>query len=185
MRIKRAALFAVAFIALAACEVPLAPKWNVDVFFPIKYPDVPLANYAGPGGIIPTTNTNFTTPADSDDVSDATRQVFDQDIDTLKAAVIFSNTANLTGTMDISIAALKANLFSANTSQAVTVTVPIKVTAGDTTRVTVNTTLFKNAQKLYTQTRGTMRAASSPIVVTSTDKLTLGVDLTANVKFSK
>ena len=103
MRIKHAALFAVA--SILACSVPLAPRWNVDVFFPIKYPDVQLANYA-PGGIIPTTNTNFTTPADSSAVSDATRQVFDQDIDTLKAAVIFSNSANLTGSMDISIAAL-------------------------------------------------------------------------------
>jgi hypothetical protein len=183
MRTKHAALLAAALFL--ACSLPLAPRWNVDVFFPIKYPDVQLSQYAGPGGVIPNVNTNFTTPADSSPVSAATRQVFDQDIDTLKAAVIFANTANLTGSMDISIAALKANLFSANPAQAVTVTIPIRVTTGDTARVTVNTTLFKNAQTLYTQTRGTMRAASGPIVVTPSDKLTLGVDLTANVKFSK
>jgi hypothetical protein len=185
MRTKRAALLAAIFLAMAGCSVPLAPKWNVDVFFPIRYPDVQLSQYAGPGGVIPPVTITFTTPADSDNVSDATRQVFDQDIDTLKAKVILVNTADLTGSLTVSIAAVKSNLFSANPNLAVTVTMPLRVTAGDTIPVTVNTTLFKSAQKLYTQTSGSMRASNTSIVVTPSDKLQLGVDLTANIKFSK
>jgi len=186
MRIRHAVPFA-ALLLFAACEVPLAPKWNVDLFFPIKYPDVALSQYAGPGGVIPTTTVTFTTPADSDAVSDATRQIFEEDIDSLKAEVILANSANITGSMDISIAASRFNLFSTNPALAVTVTLPIRVTAGDTVRIpNVNTTLFQQAQALFTQTRGSMRAAGgAPIFVTANDKLSLGVDLTANVKFSK
>jgi hypothetical protein len=182
MRMRHAAL-GVAALLITACEVPLAPKWNVDVFFPIKYPDVQLSQY---GSTIPPFDVTFTFPVDSDAVSDATRQIFDEQIDTLKADVILANSTNIVGTLTVSIAASQANLFSTNSALAVTVNKNILVTAGDTTRQVVNTDLFKNATKLYTRTRITMRSATgAPLVVTANDKVTLGVDLTANVKLSK
>jgi hypothetical protein len=186
MRMRHAALLAVLMFTFGACEIPFAPKWNVDLFFPVKYPDVQLTQYAGPGGVIPPVNVTFTAPADSDDVSDATREIFDKDIDSLKAEVVFANTTNIAGNLDISIAANRAFLFSTNAAQAVTVSIPIRVTSGDTTRVQVNTSLFKSAQRLYTQTRGTMRSNTGAIlVVGATDKLSLAVDLTASIKVSK
>ena len=184
MHMKRAAFAAAALVALAACDgVPYAPKWNIDVFFPIKYPDVQLAQVSG---VVPPFNVTFTAPTDSQNVSDATREILDKDLDSLKAEVVFSTATNITGTMDLSISANRAFLFSTNPAQAVTVTVPVRVTAGDTTRLQVNTALFKNAQKLYTQSRGTVRSASaSTLTMGPSDRISVGVDLTANIKMSK
>jgi hypothetical protein len=187
MRVRCAASWAASLILLgiAACQVPGAPKWNVDVYFPIKYPYVPWSQYA-PGGFIPTTTVSFQTPPDSQMVSSATQQVLSQDIDTLKADVILVNSANATGTITISIAAAQANLFSANPSLAVTATLPIRVTAGDTAHYTVSTTLFQQAQKLFTETKATVKSGgATPTPVSAKDSLGISVDLTANVKFSK
>ena len=173
------------FLGLCACQVPGAPKWNVDVYFPIQYPYVPWSQYA-PGGFIPTTTVNFQTPPDSQMVSSTTQQVFSQDIDTLKADVILVNSANVTGNLTISIAGSKANLFSANPSLAVTATLPVRVTPGDTSHYTVNTTLFQQAQWLYTETKASVKSGgATPTPVSAKDSLGIGVNLTANVKFSK
>ena len=187
MRIRRAASMAasVFLLGITACQVPGAPTWNVDVFFPIKYPYVAWSQYA-PGGFIPTSTITFQTSPDSQAVSSSTQQVFSQNIDTLKADVILVNSANATGTITISIAASQANLFSANPSLAVTATLPIRVTAGDTSHYTVNTTLFQQAQKLYTETKASVKSGgATPTPVTAKDSLGISVDLTANVKFSK
>ena len=184
MRMRHAVLLTIALLTTGACDIPYAPKWNVDVFFPIRYPDVQLAQY---GSFVPNFNVTYTTPVDSQNVSDATRQIFDEEIDTLKADVIFANTTNITGTLDISIAAVRSNLFSTNSALAVTVTVPIRITPGDTTRLSpVNTNLFKQATRLYTQSRATMRSATgTPLALTANDRLSVGIDLTASVKMSK
>jgi len=175
----------VAALALAACEVPFAPKWNVDVLFPLQYPDVVLQSQV-PGGLLPTTNVSFTAPVDSQDVSDALEQIREQEIDTLRAAVILVNAAPITGTIEISLASQRAALFSGNGPTAVTVSLPIRVTAGDTARVTIDPGVLQNASRLYFQTRGTMRSNTGAILVlTPADRFSLGVNLTANVKFSK
>jgi hypothetical protein len=184
MRMRSAALFAVALLTFGACEIPNAPKWNIDVFFPIRYPDVQLSQY---GAAIPPFDVTYTFPVDSQNVSNATRQIFDEEIDSLKADVILANTTNIAGTLTVSIAASRSNLFSSNATLAVTVPILLKVTAGDTTRIpAINTTLFRQATKIYTQTRVTMRSATgAPLGLTANDKLSIGVDLTANVKMSK
>ena len=135
--------------------------------------------------VIPPSNVSFTTAMDSDVVSSGTRQILDEDIDSLKADVIFSTQTNIAGTLDVSIAPAKANLFSVNPALALTVTIPLRVTAGDTSHVTVNIGLFKQANVLYTQSRATVRSNSGFLTVGPSDKLTLRVDLTANVKLSK
>lgn len=169
--------------ALVACEVPYAPKWNADLFFPVRFPDVAIDQF---GPVVPPTNTAFTAPLDSQVVSSGTREIFDQRIDTLKAEILFSTQTNIVGTLDISVTPVRADLFSTNPGLAVTVTVPIRVTAGDTTRVTVNTNLFRTATVLYLQSRGTMRSNTGNVLpVTSVDKLVVGLDLTASVKVSQ
>ncbi len=188
MRMKYAAVLAATLFTAAACEIPLAPKWNIDVFFPLKYPDVQLSQYAGPGGVIPTTPTAFTTPADSDDVADATAQVLDQDIASIKADLIFINQTNVLGNLRISLAPNRLALNSTNPAQAVTVTIPLHITpaTGDTIHVNVNPDLFANANKIYTQSSGDMRSGTGGLLIVGpTDRFRISVDLTANVPFSK
>jgi hypothetical protein len=184
MRMSRVIIAGLALAAATACDgLPYAPKWNVDVFFPIKYPDVQLSQVSG---IVPPFSVTFTTPADSQNVSDATREILQKDLDTLKAEVVFSTTTNITGTLNISISPNRAFLFSTNPAQAVTIAVPVRVTPGDTTRLLINTGLLKNAQKIYTQSSGNIRSNSATtITMGPNDKLSVGVDLTANIKMSK
>ena len=184
MRVSSVVVAGLALVVLAACDgLPYAPKWNVDVYFPIRYPDIQLSQVSG---VIPPFNVTFTTPADSQNVTDGTREILDKDLDSLKAEVVFTTTTNITGSIDISISPNRAFLFSNLPTQAVTVTVPVRVTPGDTTRLVVNANLFKSAQKLYTQTKGTLRSASATaIAMGPNDKITIGVDLTANIKMSK
>jgi hypothetical protein len=183
MPLRQVLLVAAAAACAQACEVPYAPKWNVDVFFPIRYPDVPLSQF---GPTIPPFSITFTTPADSDAVSDATRQILDQDIDSLRADFIFQNATNVRDSITVSVSPNRAFLFSTNPAQAVTVTIQLRVTAGDTIRRTVNPALFKTAQTLYTQTRGSIRSGTGGLLpVGANDVFRLGVDLTANVRMSK
>ena len=71
-------------------------------------------------------------------------------------------------------------------TQAATLSVPIRVTAGDTARFTVNTALFRTAQKLYTQSRATMRSSTGGVVpLGAADKLSVGVNLTASMRVSQ
>src|SRR2546430_2948726 len=127
MRIGHALASLTVTLAGAACSgVPFAPKWNVDVYFPLRSPDVALQQYTM---VIPPSNVSFTTAMDSDVVSSGTRQILDEDIDSLKADVIFSTQTNIAGTLDVSIAPAKANLFSVNPALALTVTIPLRVTA--------------------------------------------------------
>ena len=47
MRFRHAGCAVALLFGVAACDaLPYAPKWNVDVFFPIKYPDVQLSQVA-------------------------------------------------------------------------------------------------------------------------------------------
>jgi len=183
MRLRNAAFGVAAAILVWGCDNLSAPKWNADVYFPIRYPDVQLSQY---GAAVPPTTVTFTSPVDSQTVSDATREIFDRDIDTLRAEVVVATSTNITGTLDISITNNRAFLFSSLPSQAATLSVPIRVTAGDTTRFTVNTVLFRSAQKLYTQSRATMRSTTGGLVpLTSADKLSVGVNLTASMRVSQ
>ncbi len=188
MRITRAALLAVTLFSLGACEVPGAPKWDIDLYFPIKYPDIPLSTFAVGGTILPG-NIAFTTPVDSSDISDATLEILDQELTALTAEVIFSNQTNVAGNLEISMSPNRAFLFSSNPAQAVTFNInPLHITpaAGDTTRITVLRTLFNNASKIYTQSRGNIRSGTgAPLPVSASNRFTLGVDLTATIPFSK
>ena len=183
MRLRNAALGVAAAILVCGCDNLSAPRWNVDVFFPIRYPDVQLNQY---GPAVPPSNVTFTSPVDSQTVAGATKEVLDRDIDTLRAAVVLATSTNITGTLDLTITNNKAFLFSTVPTQAATFTVPIRVTAGDTTRFTVNTVLFRTAQKLYTQSRATMRSSTGGLVpLSSADKLSVAVNFTASMRVSQ
>jgi hypothetical protein len=185
MKTRIAAAPLAALLALAACEVPLAPKWNIDVLFPLQYPDVILQNQV-PGGLLPPTNVSFTAPVDSQDVVDALEEIQSQEIDTLRAAVILVNSGQITGTLEISVASVRAALFTGNGPTVATVSLPIRVTTGDTARVSINPGLLQNASRLYFQTRGTMRSNTGGVIALGpADRFSIGVNLTANVKFSK
>lgn len=180
---KPAALGVATALLVLGCDNLSAPKWNADIFFPIKYPDVQLNQY---GPAVPPSNVTFTSPVDSQTVSDATREIFDRNIDTLRAEVILATSTNITGTLELTISNNRAFLFSTLPTQAATLSVPIRVTAGDTTRFTLNTTLFRTAQKLYTQSRATMRSSTGGIVpLSAADKLSVGVNLTASLRVSQ
>jgi len=185
MRIRTAAASFAALLSLSACEdIPFAPKWNIDLLFPLQYPDVVLQDQV-PGGLLPPTDVNFTAPVDSQDVEDALEEIREQDIDTLRAAVILVNSADIEGTLNISVASVRSALFTGNGPTVVTVSMPIRVTAGDTVRVTISPSLLQNASRLYFQTGGTMRSRAGVIVLGPTDRFSIGVNLTANVKFSQ
>jgi hypothetical protein len=174
--------------AVAACkDVPLAPKWNADLFFPIQFADVALGGTGGvaPGGIIPPVSVSDTSSIDSQDISGATKQILDEDVNSIKADVIFSNTVNLTGSIVISVSPNQFDLFSSDPSRALTVTIPVHQTAGDTLHTTANVNVFKNQNVLYSQSRTTVACGAGLCAVTSNDKLQIGVNLTANVAISQ
>jgi len=199
--------------ALAACEdVPLAPTWNSDFYLPIQFADVTL----GPsgvtkksGGLIPAIAISDTSPVGTQEVSGATKQLLDENVNSILADVIFSTSADLTGTIQISVAPNQADLFSADPTKAFTTTVTIRKTAGDTSHVTANVNVFRTSSQtnngtctincgtnnnsnsgsatntLYTQSRTTVACKSGICVVTDNDKLQLGINLTVNVAVSK
>ena len=196
----------VALTAVAACtDVPLAPKWNADFYLPIQFADVVLGgpNGVSPGGIIPPANVSSTSPVGTQDVSGATKQILDENVNSITADVVFATSADLTGTIQISVSPNQADLFSTDPTRAFTTTVNIRKTAGDTSHVTANVNVFRTsaqtctfncnnnssggnaANTLYTQSKTTVACKSGLCAVTASDKLELGVNLTVNVAVSK
>ncbi|MEX0690914.1 MAG: hypothetical protein WD934_11830, partial [Gemmatimonadales bacterium] len=67
-----------ATMTLVACG-EFGPSWTVDLFVPIRYPDVHLADYAI-GGVIPPVDLSFTSPQESQDMSGIIDQVLSSDL---------------------------------------------------------------------------------------------------------
>jgi hypothetical protein len=184
--------------AVAACtDVPFGPEWNSDFFFPIQFADVVLGgnNGVAPGGIIPPANVSSTSTVSQQDITGTTKQILDEDVNSIKADIIFATSADLTGSIQISVAPNQADLFSSNPALALTTTIPIKKTAGDTTHVDANVNVFRTSQQsfgnnnnagssanvLYSQSKTTVACRSGLCPVSASDKLQLGINLTVNV----
>lgn len=180
----RRVLCLVALLGALACDIPGAPKWSADFLFPLDVPDIVLADY-GVGGVIPPTDVTFVTPIESQDVSSGlSEKILSEDITAISAEIISGTDVNVTGTVTFTIATDPANLFSANPQQAVTVQFPIA--AVDTTRVTADPTLFKNAATLYYQSSVTARGASpGGTPVSAGDNVRLGANIFATIPVSK
>jgi hypothetical protein len=174
-----------AMVALAACG-EFGPSWTVDLFVPIRYPDVQLVDYAI-GGVIPPVDLSFTSPQESQDMSGIIDQVLSSDLVGVEAEVLFATPSNVSGQIEVSVAPIAANLFSTNPNLAFTVTVPVRVTAGDTIASTIPVALLQTAQgeavpTLFYQTRGTLRGAGGAgTTVGVNDILSLGVNLVLTV----
>lgn len=188
MRVRRL-LVPVALLAVVGCE-DFGPSWTVDLFVPIRYPDVQLTDYAI-GGVIPPVDLAFTSPQESQDVTGLVDQVLSESLVGVQAEVLFATPTNVTGTIEISLSPNPANLFSANPALAVTVPVPVAQSAGDTISVTVATSLLQTSSgeavpTLYYQTRGTLRGAGGAgTTVGAADVLSLGVNLVLTVRLNE
>ncbi|MFQ5551565.1 MAG: hypothetical protein ACE5FJ_10055 [Gemmatimonadales bacterium] len=174
---------AIAVLAFVGCDAPgFAPTWNVEIFFPIAFPDVVLQDEL-PVPILPPTEVDFTGTQETQDIDASTQEILSEDIEALSAEVVFSTPTNISGVLTISVANNPANLFSPIPNLALTVDVPLRRTPGDTITVQADVTLFKDATTLYFQSRGTARSGTgSPIAVGPDDVLRLGVNLTAEVR---
>jgi hypothetical protein len=174
----------VALLGAIACDIPGAPKWSADLLFPLDVPDIVLADGVG-GVVVPPTDVTFPTAMMSQDVSSGlSAQILGKDIQAISAEIVSGTDVNVTGTITFSIATDPANLFSANPLQAVTVQIPI--TPADTTTVTADPALFKDAQTLYYQSTVTVRGASpGGTPVTPGDAVRLGANIVATIPVSK
>lgn len=180
---------ALTLLGIAACHVPMAPKWNADLFFPINYPDVALANFV-PGGTVPPIAVAFNTPVQNQTVQGATQQVLtSQDLKSLSADIIIANSVNINGQIVMSVASNPAFLCggsSANPSQSLTVPINLTQTAGDTTHVVADLSVFQNASVLYYQTCASLQSPSAGgTTITAADSLSLAVNLFATVQVSR
>ena len=181
--------------AVAACSIPFGPQLNSDFFFPIQFADVVLGGNGGvaPGGIIPPASVTSTSTVSTQQVTGATKQILDESVNSIKADIIFATSADLTGSIQISVAPNQANLFSSNPALALTTTIQIRKTAGDTSHVSTNVSVFQtssqsfgssggsSANVLYSQSKTTVACRSGLCPVSATDKLQLGINLTVNV----
>lgn len=175
----------VGLVALVACDVPLAPKWNVDLFFPVDYPPVVLSDYAV-GGQIPPGSVSFTTPYTTQNVQGATGQVLSEDLQAMSAEIILTNTLQVSGRLVVSIATTPGNLFSTTPGLALTDTITVPAAGTDTSHVAADLNLFRNAQTLYFQTKGTVASTSpSGTTVGPNDQVKIGINLFATVRLSK
>lgn len=175
----------VGLVGLAACDVPLAPKWTVDITFPVDFPAVAVADYAV-AGQIPSGSISFNGPVTTQDVQGATDQVLSEDLKSLHAEIVLVNDVQISGQIVISVASASGNLFSTYPGLALTDTITVRPTAGDTSYVTADLGLFQNAQTLYFQTKGTIASTSpSGTSVGPTDSLQVRMNLFATVQLSK
>ena len=176
------ALVAAGLLSVAGCEAgPLSPEWDIEVFFPLRFPDVLLQDHA-PGNLLPPVDVSFTAAVESEDISDATAEILDQDIDQIRAQFIFATPTNIRGSLDLSFAPVQGDLFSTDPNRAVTLTIPLRQTTGDTTEVTVATSLLTQANVIFLQSRGTVRSGTGSILtIGPNDVLQLRVNLTATV----
>ena len=203
-----------AFVA-ACTDVPLAPKWSADFFLPIQFADVQLGGAGGvaPGGVIPSgIAVTSTSPVSTQKVDGATKQILDENVNAITADVVLATSVDLTGYVIISVAPDSNNLFSKNATLALTDSIPIRKTAGDTSHVTANVSLFQTQSQntgvctincgtntntssnnpnavntLYTRSKTSVacKSGSTCSGLTATDKLQLGVNLTVNLAVSK
>lgn len=204
-----------AFVA-ACTDVPLAPKWSADFFLPIQFADVTLGGPTGvaapTGGTIPSgIAVTSTSPVSSQKVDGATKQILDESVNSITADVVLATNVDLVGYVIISVAPDSNNLFSTNASLALTDSIVIRKTAGDTSHVSANVSLFQTQSQntgtctincgtnnnsssnpnavntLYTRSKTSVacKAGSTCNGLTANDKLQLGVNLTVNVAVNK
>lgn len=212
MRRRWAVPFALAsgLAALAACDTgSLGPKWSANFYFPIQFADVQLGGAGGvaPGGTIPSGfPVTSTSPVSKQTVDGATKQILDEDVNSITADIIFATSADLTGYVIISVAPDSNNLFSKNATLALTDSFPIRLTAGDTSHVNANVGVFQSssqtnnnfnnntggnssgasaANTLYTRSKTSVACRTGTCNVTASDHLQLGINLTVNVAVSK
>jgi hypothetical protein len=180
----RRVLSLVALLGALACDIPGAPKWSADFLFPLDVPDIVLADY-GVGGVIPVTDVTDSTQIFSQDVSGGlSAQILGEDITAIRAEIISGTDLAVTGTVTFTIATDPANLFSTNSQQAVTVQFPISV--ADTTTVTADRALFRNATMLYYRSRVTARGASpGGTPVSPGDNVRLDANIFVTIPVSK
>lgn len=184
MRLRHLLLSSV-LLAAIGCE-DFGPTWTVDLFVPIRYPDVQLTDYAL-GGVMPPVPLAFTSPQETQDISGLVDQVLSETLVSVQAEVLFATPTDVTGNIEISVAPNPANLFSPNPALAFTIIVPVSVTAGDTIMATVDRNILQTASgeavpNLYYQTRGTLQGASGAgTTVGANDVLSLGVNLILTV----
>jgi hypothetical protein len=174
---------ALALVSALACDVPGAPTWSADLLLPLDYPDIVLSDYAV-AGAVPDTDITFLTPIASQDVSGLTDQIFAENLNAISGELIYGTTINVTGTITATVAAQPTDLFSTDPARAVTVRLPFAA-GTDTVTVTADTALFHNAAVLYFQSSVTVRGAPGGTPVSPTDRVTVDLNVIANVQISK
>ena len=177
---------AIGLVAAVACDGgPLAPKWDIQVFFPLRFPDVDLQNHA-PGGLLPPFDVAFTDSIASKPISNATEEILSQDIKEIEAHFIFATTSQIAGSLDLTFAPVATDLFSADPDRAVTLTIPMRQTLGDTPVVSVPPALLTQATTVFLQSRGTLRSATGAILTLGPgDIIQLRVNLIARLPLVK
>lgn len=162
-------------LLLAGCDLS-APVWNADYFFPLDFPDLELSDYAV-GGEVPDVDVPFTSPVGSQDITGLPETLLGDDLNSLTAEVITTTTLDVSGTIEVSIAQDPTGLFQA--AQSAIIAIPV-AQGTDTTVVTVDPAVVRNAIALYYQTRGTVRGAPGGTPVGPTDEVAINVNLLVN-----
>ena len=170
----------VALPLLAACDLS-EPVWNADFFFPLDFPDIELSAYAV-GGVIPNIDVPFTTPVASQDITGLPETMLGDDLNALAAEVITTTTLDVTGTIEVAIARDPAGLFLPG--QSAIITIPV-AEGTDTTAVTVDPEIVRNAIALYYQVRGTVRGAPGGTTVGPADEVDINVNLLVNFQVTR
>lgn len=167
-------------LLLAACDIS-APVWDADYFFPLDFPDVELSDYAV-GGVIPDVDVPFTTTVESQDITGLPETLLGDDLNALAAEVITATPVDVTGTIELSIAQSPGQLFV--DGQSAVIAIPV-AEGTDTTAVTVDPAVVRNAIALYYQVRGTVRGAAGGTAVGPDDAVGITVNLLVNFQVTK
>jgi hypothetical protein len=170
--------------ALVACDLS-APTWETELFFPVDYPDVQLADYAVLGQI-PDVDLAFSSPVEQQDITGLLEELLSDDLTGLTLEIITESSAEVTASMTITIATSdSAAQGGGPTSSSQAVLVQLTATQGvDTTVVTADSELLRDAVALYYQTQGSLRGRPGGTPVTATDRIRVDVNLLARYRIS-
>lgn len=183
MKTKRPALLWLLAPVLLAAACEGLPRWNVELFFPFQYPDIVVANdLAIPA--LPAVAVPFQTPVQQQTIDDVTDDILGDKVESITADFIISTPLPVTGTIEISIADSPTNLFSSSgPNSVVTVSLPLRTTPGDTVAASVGVPLMTLNDIVYLQSRGTIASVTgTPVTLSSSDAISISVNLTANVR---
>jgi hypothetical protein len=167
--------------ALGACDITNPPDWTAEYVFPLDFPAVDLSGI--PGGTIPIDSVSFTTPVVSQDTDGLVDRILQsEDLAALRAELILSTTLDVTGSLELSIAASPGNLFSP--TQSLTTTVSIRQ-GTDTSSVPVILEVFHGAETLFFQSNVVVAGSGGSITVPPGAQIRMGVNFIGTVRVSK